>query len=126
MGKHPKQHPSYTPSQCYLVFVGGTGLHVCKNDITIKIPHFKEKSHTWTVTFISLSCNMVCCCLPTLGSTFHCPDDDALHQQVERNYVNTCTCRRKNTTLHLLLLDRSKFWLDIAVKKKQTCSTTAQ
>lgn len=81
--KHLKQQPPHTPSQCYLVFVRGTGLHVCKNDRAIKFPHLKTKSRTPGPLLFCCRC----CCSPTLGSTFCRPDDDALHQQVETNTI---------------------------------------
>lgn len=88
MGKHPKQRPSYTPSQCYLVFVRGTGLHVCKNDITIKFSHFKEKPRAPGPSPSFPYCAVRSAAACPLGSTFHCPDGDVLHQQVEKQTLH--------------------------------------
>lgn len=112
--KHLKQQPPHTPSQCYLVFVRGTGLHVCKNDI-IKVFTFENTiTHSRTPAFLLPLLLLTHTWIHLLSPWRQCTSSTGGN----KHYVNTCACRWKDTTQHLLRLDRSKFWLDRAVKTK--------
>lgn len=112
--KHLKQQPPHTPSQCFLVFVRGTGLHVCKNDI-IKVFTFENTiTHSRTPAFLLPLLLLTHTWIHLLSPWRQCTSSTGGNKR----YVNTCACRWKDTTQHLFRLDRSKFWLDRAVKTK--------